>query len=377
MGSLRLILALIVVLYHARKMEAFPHVPGLPIPDGYEALSIFFMMSGFYMALVLTEKYPRGPGPTLLFYANRWLRIWPVYLAALGLLAIFVLKTGVICSMACVDVSYLQQLLLLLPTLWLGVIIFSNIFMLGLDWQWSARFDEQGLHYKAWPDSYNNGPLFTLITPAWSLATELVFYLLAPFLVRKWWIALAVMAASLAVHWHYGEARQLELFFFPPSVYALFMAGALAYHVTRRFPGWVHARRNQILALLWCFACWQLSHYLKPLDPTPPLGAHTYLKLIGFLPLMPVLFQLTARSRIDRFLADLSYPFFMFHGPIFVYSLWAPPVPEGWMLTTFIVVTSLLAGLVGWALVEYPVARWRERWTRLELEPYQRKATIN
>lgn len=75
MGSLRLFLALSV---------AFGHF-GIPLgfPTSDIAVQSFYIISGFYMALVLNEKY--GPGSYWLFISNRLLRLWPTYIAVLVL----------------------------------------------------------------------------------------------------------------------------------------------------------------------------------------------------------------------------------------------------------------------------------------------------
>src|SRR3954451_14766869 len=75
MGSLRLYLALSVVLAHF----------GIPLgfPTSDVAVQSFFVISGFYMALVLNEKY--GPGCYWLFISNRLLRLWPTYAVVLVL----------------------------------------------------------------------------------------------------------------------------------------------------------------------------------------------------------------------------------------------------------------------------------------------------
>src|SRR3979411_2191986 len=69
MGSLRFLLALSVACGH------FGVPLGFPTSD--VAVQSFFVISGFYMALVLNEKY--GPGTYWLFLSNRLLRIWPAY----------------------------------------------------------------------------------------------------------------------------------------------------------------------------------------------------------------------------------------------------------------------------------------------------------
>src|SRR5258708_39536128 len=73
MGSLRLCIALSV---------AFGHF-GMPLgfPTSDIAVKSFFVISGFYMALVLNEKY--GPGSYWLFISNRLLRLWPAFFVVL------------------------------------------------------------------------------------------------------------------------------------------------------------------------------------------------------------------------------------------------------------------------------------------------------
>jgi hypothetical protein len=73
MGTLRLFLALSVAFGH------FGMPLGLLTSD--IAVQSFFVISGFYMALVLNEKYE--PGSYWLFVSNRLLRLWPTYAVVL------------------------------------------------------------------------------------------------------------------------------------------------------------------------------------------------------------------------------------------------------------------------------------------------------
>ncbi len=73
MGTLRFLLALVVAYGHFA-------VP-LSFPTSDIAVQSFFVISGFYMALVLNEKY--GPGSYWLFISNRLLRLWPAYFVVL------------------------------------------------------------------------------------------------------------------------------------------------------------------------------------------------------------------------------------------------------------------------------------------------------
>src|SRR5204863_4150166 len=78
MGALRFILAMSVAYGHAGDFLGFPLVPG------DTAVQCFYAISGFYMALVLNEKYLPQSG-YLLFLSNRFLRLFPTYATVLAL----------------------------------------------------------------------------------------------------------------------------------------------------------------------------------------------------------------------------------------------------------------------------------------------------
>ena len=79
MGTLRFILALSVAYGHAGDFLGFPLIPG------DTAVQSFYAVSGFYMALVLNEKYRPGSSTYSLFISNRFLRLFPVYVTVLCL----------------------------------------------------------------------------------------------------------------------------------------------------------------------------------------------------------------------------------------------------------------------------------------------------
>jgi peptidoglycan/LPS O-acetylase OafA/YrhL len=70
MGLLRLILALTVVIAHSK--AAF----GLRFTADIGAAEVFFMISGFYISIILDKKYT-GEGSYTLFLSNRFLYLFP------------------------------------------------------------------------------------------------------------------------------------------------------------------------------------------------------------------------------------------------------------------------------------------------------------
>lgn len=71
MGILRLLLAFFVVIGHSHSIYGYAGMGGAAVPA-------FFIISGFYMTLILETKY-RGSDQLWLFYSNRVLRLFPLY----------------------------------------------------------------------------------------------------------------------------------------------------------------------------------------------------------------------------------------------------------------------------------------------------------
>ena len=78
MGILRFLLALSVIGWHAFGIgislsDRPPYqVWNMNLVDGIQAVTLFYIISGFYMAMVLNSKYA---GNTIAFYINRFLRL--------------------------------------------------------------------------------------------------------------------------------------------------------------------------------------------------------------------------------------------------------------------------------------------------------------
>ena len=79
MGLIRLLLAISVITVHASPIF------GLNFIQGQLAVEVFFMISGFYMALILSEKYTSNKT----FIGNRFLKIFPTYWIILVLCLIY------------------------------------------------------------------------------------------------------------------------------------------------------------------------------------------------------------------------------------------------------------------------------------------------
>ena len=75
MGSIRLLLARAVVFSHATAC-------GISMVPGHVAVQAFFIVSGFYMSLILNEKHKNRSA--LVFDSNRFLRFFPTHVVVVG-----------------------------------------------------------------------------------------------------------------------------------------------------------------------------------------------------------------------------------------------------------------------------------------------------
>ena len=166
---------------------------------GSSAVTIFIFLSGFVITHLIIER----PEPYRVYIARRLLRVYPIYLVALGL--------------ACVTTLLTFDTFLSTPAQ--TVFIHPQLFMVARDAEqlhgWGA-LAHLGLHlallHGAIPTTVLPDSQFMFLAPAWSLSLEFQFYLVAPLVIwaacRKLpsiLIALAAMVLfQLAVRGAFG-----------------------------------------------------------------------------------------------------------------------------------------------------------------------------
>lgn len=361
MGVLRLLLAVSVLLVHTGGWF------GLQPLGAAEAVQTFYMISGFYMALVLTEKY-RGPGAYRRFLGNRFLRIYPVYWTVAGL---SIAAWAVCYALTGQGGPLAARVYVDLPgRIVLGI---SNALIFGQD---AAMFCVLGgggrLHFgsRFWlSDPQVNA--FLLAPQAWSLGVELLFYLVAPLLARRRTrTLLALMVASLALRGfvYFGLGWNFDPWTYRcfPLELAFFLAGMLAYRRCAGSPSRPScaercSRRGLLcVAVLFLLGC--LLYQFVPGWKAHGVPLKQWLFYATAWWAIPRLFLLSKDSPIDRGLGELSYPLYL----VQFLPLWfLPPLLShagaAWAATPAVLMASLLmaAGLVRW--VASPLERLRRQ----------------
>ena len=272
LGTLRFVLALLVAMNHL----------WLPTANkvGAHAVLGFYVISGFLMTRIVSEVYV-GPGASLRYFTNRFLRIFPAYWLVAGLTL-----TG----------------LVLFPDRFGN--IHSAIHLPNSGYEWFQNVTLVDLVY---------APL-RIIPPAWSLSVELVFYLLIGTGLSRtrlgttiWWaISLAYTVFLVANGASFGDR------YTPPVAASLFFStGAVVYHLTKdKVMPW---KLGPWLVAVLLFVAWPLLVEILG-------GDRRMLGFYGAFALFVPLLAWTASasspqnySGPDKLMGDLAYPVFLSH----------------------------------------------------------------
>ncbi|MDH2917871.1 MAG: acyltransferase [Sideroxydans sp.] len=300
MGSLRFFLALSVVFAHTGVFLGFA------LGDGRMAVQAFYMISGFYMSLVWTEKYSKLPNPIRTFYISRALRIYPLYFVVLA----GVLLMGIVAGSKSPTAFHFSEAFNILGWPTAAWVYLTQLTLIGME---TPLFLDFQLHK------------YMILPVAWTLGLELTFYLLVPFLLSRVSILVGVLTLSLMLRvWASVNGPTEDVLlnealwsyrFFPFEI-ALFLAGALAYRLFAQIPITLEKliARQEVYFLTILGIIGYLC-YFKVLLPS--LGEATYwLYYVMVFFGVSVLFQHTKKSKRDSYIGELSYPMYIVHIPI-------------------------------------------------------------
>jgi peptidoglycan/LPS O-acetylase OafA/YrhL len=303
MGAIRLFLASVVVLAHAQVFVIGPAGHAInPFlffgMNGGRAVVCFFVISGFLISYALSRKYV-GPGMVGEFYFARFLRIFPLYWAVLVLLVAFDAFGARHQLAQQVSSRDIPDLL-------------SGFFLFGADWR--VEFT----HYPN-PDWL---ALPSGLAIAWTLAVELTFYAIAPFVLTSLVRSVALFTMSCLVRGVLVTRSGFDpilTYMFIPTTICCFLLGHLARLAHDHY---LHSAKPYNL-LFGVAALIVLQFAVQPLD-----DLYFYGFIILFALFVPYLFAKTKDIRILNFCGDLSYPVYLCHPLVFflVYALnrWQP-----------------------------------------------------
>ena len=366
--GLRAVAAVVVLLTHVSFVTTANRVAGGSYFARFDSgVAIFFVISGFllYRPFLLAALEGERPGSTPAFLWRRALRIFPAY--------------------------------------WVAALVIALVFSVK---PWNGLGDalvHLGLVHIYDPDTVVSGP----ISQAWSLGTELSFYLALPLLGwaavalarrtqrRVWPQALFVallMASSLAYRWLVfttAGANAAAMATWLPGYLDQFGLGMLlavaSASSTRSGDGLGPRvlRGRWVPAVSWSLAVASISAAAFVVDlptssldysPGQQMGRQVTYGLWGFFLVLPAVFgpqdrgviRWVLRSPVPRYLGMVSYGIYLWH-QFFIdrFQRWTgTPIFGGRFGETvlFVLVGATLAAALSYVLVERPILRLKDRW---------------
>jgi peptidoglycan/LPS O-acetylase OafA/YrhL len=300
MGYIRFLLAISVFQGHA--WAIFP--PKVyEFSGGVVSVRLFYIISGYLIAIVLTNKYSSLKN----FYISRSLRLLPAYYFIL----IISIITSVIFFIFTKDsfllgyfVGY-KDILNKNEMLFLSMPQLTTLF---LDLYGFIGINHDGLFLTKQSWNNINGYQFLIIPQAWTLGIECWFYLLAPFALRNKFIPSILLGLSISVEFFINNSFSFSVDdpwarrFFPTEM-QYFLLGIIACQNRKKL-----IIRNELIKISLAAS---LFSYLFLMEFVGI--ANQYFIYILFAILIPSILQISEKLPFDRYIGDLSYPFYISH----------------------------------------------------------------
>ena len=305
MGLIRLLLAISVITAHSTPIF------GLNLIQGQMAVEVFFMISGFYMALILTEKYNKKSDYKL-FISNRLLKIFPTYWLILLFSIIFQIIYSYLHQNSSSIFAFFDPRYPLHPFTFITFAV-SNLIILGQDILLFCGLNTANgtlfftSNFRAFkPEIFN----FFFISQAWTLSLEIMFYSIAPFLNKlKTNYLITMMSLSLGLRlfiYSKGLNHDPWNYRFFPTELIFFLAGILMYRFYLKIKNKDWKLFSIYSSIL--YISFLISYQFLPHERTKQL----VLFIFSFF-FIPFIFNFFKNNKLDRAIGELSYPVYISH----------------------------------------------------------------
>lgn len=339
MGIIRFLLALSVLALHSNT------VLGFTLVGGDVAVQAFYMISGFYMALVLDGKYDTTTIEGYkLFITNRLLKLFPIYwfilsgILILGLVSYYTINSTYIFN------YYITNKDILTTTNFI-YFIFTNIFIIGQDLLFYIGY-QKGEYFLQM--NYSDAPVslhrFLFLKQAWTISLELYFYLLVPFIIRiNKSILIIITIILFSTRFYFYSLGYISIpwsYQFFPFELGFFIVGLLAYkwYIKNKTSLFNSSITKYIIPSLVLIT---FSYQFVFEDSLVKKYIYLFIFAIG----IPFMFEKTKNSKLDRIIGETSYPIYMIHGLIgLILTILIPP--NNWLYGMIVLTISFTISII-------------------------------
>jgi peptidoglycan/LPS O-acetylase OafA/YrhL len=346
MGLIRFLLACSVLIVHSSSIF------GIQIIPGYLAVEVFYIISGFYMTLVFTEKYAHTVTPVWEFYVNRLLRLYPLYLTVVLMILVLSLIYGYWLG-SFGKIQYYTDLYERQPHS-LGsliVILVFNFSLIGQDIITFFGIDAAGnLSFNGFQNEIKIIELL-FIPIAWTVAVEIFFYILTPFIVKKRlyflvFVMAAVLLLRLILFVFFDVKNGFVIYRFAPTELFWFLLGIFSFRFYDR--GWLPDKKLGAWALgVWVIILFTYKYY----------EIDWIIFAFAFF-FTPAVFYRFSKSPIDRYLGDLTYPLYIGH-IFFIMIISANRFPKNYGIGLPLFILTLIFSILSVHFILKPIDRFR------------------
>ncbi len=301
MGLIRFLLAISVLIVHSSP------VFGVELIPGYLAVQSFYIISGFYMTLIFTEKYEGTARPYYYFLSNRILRLYPLYALVVVMVIVLSIVYGVWLGSYGKLQYYMDEYQRQPDSLGaLLTVLFFNVSLVGQDWVTFFGIDRLGdLYFLGLRGDMKMQELL-FIPIAWTISVELFFYLLTPFIVTKSkavivYFILGVIALRIFLYFIFNIGGGFAIYRFAPTELFWFLLGILSYKLYKR--KWLPDKRYGVWLLIILIVSLFIYRMVQ-LD-------WVFFSMIFLF--TPSVFYKVSNFKYDRFFGELTYPLYISH----------------------------------------------------------------
>lgn len=308
MGVLRFFFAISVLLGHIQIHHLISPI---------YAVQGFYIISGFYMSLILNEKYTSS-NENLLFYKKRFMRLLPTYwlIAVLSIIIALCFFYKGESNILFFDFNNFPTNTSI--TTWIYILM-TNIIVWGQDLAlFMGISPETGNMFLSTSSFAENYPMlrYMAIPVAWSVSSEFTFYLIAPFILRnkKRTVLILFLLSTISniITNYYGLNDSNWRFRFFPSLLLYFLTGYFAYIIYKRIELRKFSTKYKYLCILSVLSVLTIILHLNI-----PYAVHSISLLCICALAIPYLFYAYKKDATDRTIGEMSYPLYLIH-PIFI-----------------------------------------------------------